>query len=610
MTVAVLAVTFDHLRGRPDSYTVPLRYNGTVPVLLPEWRIGQRLPSVAAYRIDRLPPMADVLVQLGASPDEPRLQEIRAVAAPAPAACLSMPPLVEGLEPQVAGFGGDGLAGPLAFRFATDSLRAGVGLGTVDWIWQARAGAGEPWRDIAVTSHRLYSLLRAPTAPWRTEPGSPAGPVLPRTDLLDFACAWAWGATTAREVADAVTRAVHGLGGRTFIYDALVGAPHYTLLGAQLLLCDALVERLLGGPGTGPLVNCSDCASIVSTMANLLGADLWQSKMGLVGQGFPLNPVRGIGVADWSRLSGAFVFHEVAWSGDARAEDPVWDACLELDGDRSPARPPHRPVLPAGERFAHEYRDWLAAARGRNLCLPQPSLRMRRPVDPGAAAPLPVLQPQLQAAAAARLKDAGQGHEPSREVMYFDGMFPFASALPDWRMTGGTAARSAAPSPGLSAGTRSSVTRWTARGDRRQAIRIETTETASHRDAAALALRFASEVEHGGLVPWRRGAPGESALMRRDGAFAFFTRGNLICAATTVGPRPAPVLAVLAGLDRWMTAAGVAMEAVAGQVPGGWTRWTFPGDLGAAVDPGLSALGPQVLSSARRHVVMPERIAP
>ena len=61
------------------------------------------------------------------------------------------------------------------------------------------------------------------------------------------------------------------------------------------------LERLKGGLGNGIYVNCTDCATITSTFANALGADLWQSRMeppaGSLSFGFDLNPMLGIGSA-------------------------------------------------------------------------------------------------------------------------------------------------------------------------------------------------------------------------------------------------------------------------------------------------------------------------
>jgi hypothetical protein len=208
---------------------------------------------------------------------------------------------------------------------------------------------------------------------------------LPWTEVLDVACTWAGGASTADDAAQRITRTVHDLGAHLVQYDCLAvtdgpGAPHYSLL---LFQCTAFLQLLRGAPGNGHLVNCSDCATVVSTFANALGCDLWQSTMGF---NFVLNPTRSIGFDVWLNGCGfgAFTMHEVAWSGATDAADPVWDACLELNGNFNPSVPPFVPLLAVNMRFGLPgqglYRDRLAAPAGRFNCNPLPQTRQRRPV--------------------------------------------------------------------------------------------------------------------------------------------------------------------------------------------------------------------------------------
>jgi hypothetical protein len=130
-------------------------------------------------------------------------------------------------------------------------------------------------------------------------------------------------------------------------------------------------------------VNCSDCASIVSTFANALGCDLWQSRMGWF---FGLNPMLGIGSSVWQPACGwtSFSYHEVAWEGNCLAANDVYDACLQVDGDADPTAAPHVPLLPQDLRFGNPgdllYRDRLATPAGRPNCNPQPATRQRRKV--------------------------------------------------------------------------------------------------------------------------------------------------------------------------------------------------------------------------------------
>lgn len=151
--------------------------------------------------------------------------------------------------------------------------------------------------------------------------------------------------------------------------------------------CTAFLERLHGGVGNGQYVNCSDCATFTSTFANILGCDLWQSRMG--GQGFDLNPILAIGSDTWypgcqSWPVPGFSYHEVAWTGSCTEADNVFDSCLQVDGDADPTTAPHVPLLPTNLQFGTPgsgyYRDRLATPPTRTSCAPAPMTRTRRTV--------------------------------------------------------------------------------------------------------------------------------------------------------------------------------------------------------------------------------------
>ena len=137
---------------------------------------------------------------------------------------------------------------------------------------------------VGSASHRLYLPLATPTAPW-----SPPYWVA----AFDFACGWASGATTQDQAAGLVTEHYNGSG--MISYDTTDGATFYGISTFEL---GEMLERLTGGPGLGGLVNCTDSANTVTTLSNLLGSDLWESRMAetadLAG-GFELNPIIAIG---------------------------------------------------------------------------------------------------------------------------------------------------------------------------------------------------------------------------------------------------------------------------------------------------------------------------
>ena len=111
------------------------------------------------------------------------------------------------------------------------------------------------------------------------------------------------------------------------------------------------------------------------------GCDLWQSRML---SGFALNEILAIGSAIWQTACGwgSFNYHEVAWLGGCTQNDPVWDACLQVDGDADPTTAPHTPMLPVnlvfGATGAGLYRDRLCTPAGR----PGPNTGTRYPHTP------------------------------------------------------------------------------------------------------------------------------------------------------------------------------------------------------------------------------------
>jgi hypothetical protein len=132
-------------------------------------------------------------------------------------------------------------------------------------------------------------------------------------------------------------------------------------------------------------VNCTDSANTVSTLANLLGCDLWQLRMQ---SSFQLNPMIAIGFTAWAiPFSGSFSYHEVAWKGACTQSDNVFDGCLKVDGDANPTTAPHTPLLATnmlfGDCAALNYRARLCppTPTGCARCIPAPlTTRQRRPI--------------------------------------------------------------------------------------------------------------------------------------------------------------------------------------------------------------------------------------
>jgi hypothetical protein len=157
-----------------------------------------------------------------------------------------------------------------------------------------------------------------------------------------------------------------------------------TNYGSGPYLLSEMLDRLNGGVGLGKFVNCTDSANTVSTLADLLGCDLWQSRMGW---GFDLNPILAIGAPTlnpWPNWTN-FNYHEIAWKGACLENDRMFDGCLMVDGDSDPTSTPHAWLLPTnmvfGDCTAMNYRLRLSppGASGCGACQPQAaSTRQRR----------------------------------------------------------------------------------------------------------------------------------------------------------------------------------------------------------------------------------------
>ena len=428
MSADLLEIVFNHdaLGARSDAITV--RQDATQLAQMPEWRIdlGSAQRSAACYARDETGAgpifirarfrrrqatvnRVEVRARQTELPDIPpfwpfvpaavSLSDLAAAAwyqraawlwfsgvMPSPVLASANP--LGDVEPTTIEFGADGRSALELVRVTGTLREVPVGVYAVRWRWQCRARPQDQWSDIGVTNHTIYVTLAVPTRPWVQAPVHPANVQLPWVDVIDIACRWASGARTLDQAAERITRAVNGLGGPFIEYDcigpgaALLGSPHYTLVPG-VFDCSAFLERLRGGIGNGRYVNCSDCAAIVGTFANVLGCDLWQSKMGGP-LAFPLNPTRAIGSRVWQSACavGAFAIHEVAWKDRCLEDDDLYDACLELDADADPARGPHLPLLPANLPFgrpgAGQYRDRLVAPPGRGFCQPIPITRQRR----------------------------------------------------------------------------------------------------------------------------------------------------------------------------------------------------------------------------------------
>jgi hypothetical protein len=406
MSVTLEAIKFNHDPNSAKSDALNIRRNATQFIDVPEWRRGISVnpqDSLVAYAIKETKGQ-QITIQAKFRRRDSKIAtvQVRAVDPlinpPRPRGCLEV--LLWLLRRILRALFGNVLgevkartvsflpSGETAFEsFELKNVRlwsAGIGIRTTTWQWQYRLESNTPWIDIETSRHRVYSLLEVPKLPWQQTPYNAGNTQLPWTEVLDYACRWAFLMGSLDEAAARVTRNIYDLGPSVIEYDCPNGGSTHYSFGS--FNCTAFLERLNGGPGNGQYVNCTDCATIVSTFANILGCDLWQSRMQW---SFGLNPILAIGSAAWypgcqNWPSQGFSYHEVAWKGACTSEDNIFDGCLLVDGDADPTTAPHTPLLPTNMRFGlpgdGDYRDRLATPATRPNCEPAPSTKQRRMV--------------------------------------------------------------------------------------------------------------------------------------------------------------------------------------------------------------------------------------
>lgn len=419
MSVRLLAIKFNHDVNSATDDAFNIRKNGDEIVIVPEWRAGSTITepdSVAAYALQSTRGNR-ITIQAEFASDEPALTAvaIRAIQPPQPVPVLWLqsllsplrlsPPLYsyyfqlysalwQMLTPNPPNVLGEVKAALVTFQAGqsgfvplelqnTRIATVGVGIHPVIWRWQFRRNFLSPWVEFATTHHRIYTALDVPKLPWVQLPFDRRNTQLPWTQVFDHACSWSDGASSVDDAAGAVTRAVYGLGNGLLEYDCVgLSGPHYTasalVSSPPLFYCTNFLQRLRG-LYPDRYVNCVDCATIVSTFANILGCDLWQSRMGYF---FELNPTRAIGSRDWVSACGAdfFFMHEVAWKDECNDANQVFDACVEVPRNINPLI--LQPMLPINMVFGGPgdggYRDHLASAPGRAKCQPRPETRQHK----------------------------------------------------------------------------------------------------------------------------------------------------------------------------------------------------------------------------------------
>jgi hypothetical protein len=348
-------IKFSYGQSTGTVNALSIRQNFTTDVAVPEWVKGKTLPksSPVAYSITAVAgKIITIQASFAADPGAPAAIDVRADGGG----------VLGAIDPTTINIGAS------VPEFVTLSLAhhqigpSGILKQDIQWYWFYKSTDGT-WVSMGSSSHRVYVVLDTPFLPWLQPPTPPTSVTqLPWVDALDQACVWAGGKLNPLDAATAVTQAVNSNLGLT--YDVSHGASKYTqAVGpTSWFLCTAFLAFINQQPeGKGNVVNCTDCATIVSSFANLLGCQLAAAVMASPG-GFLCNKIIAIGGGTlWNYPfppANRFAYHEVAWTGAFKHGDQIFDACLQADHSDNPwdwtnLALPHTPLLPANEIFTN-----------------------------------------------------------------------------------------------------------------------------------------------------------------------------------------------------------------------------------------------------------------
>ncbi|WP_440947633.1 LamG domain-containing protein [Methanosarcina sp. T3] len=348
-TVNLASISFDHDPTGASVEALTIRHNFGSNISVPEWIPSKTLPEEApcAYVINAVSgKIPTIKVVLNISTATPRSISIRATGGG----------ILGAINPVTVNFGSSTTV-EKELPLSNHTLAVG-GIQSADviWNWQYQVD-DSAWINMASTSHRVYVTLSAPTAPWQQTPDR-TNLNLPWTDVLDYACDWAKGAKSIDEILSLITIKVNS--GINLEYDDFMGKSYYTIIfmGMNLFQCTQFIDFLKTNVGNGKNVNCTDCATIVTTFGNILGADACEavisdSKPPV--DGFLCNQILAIGKTTWKVPFGiGFSYHEVVWTGAGSSLiDNLYDACLRYPIDDDPWKidPNHKAGLPVKVPF-------------------------------------------------------------------------------------------------------------------------------------------------------------------------------------------------------------------------------------------------------------------
>ena len=211
----------------------------------------------------------------------------------------------------------------------------------------------------------IYFIPHKPNLPWMVSGNEPNYDKTqnPWIDALDMLLEW--GVKNKNDVVEIAIQITEHVNLNLNLKYATNNKGRSSVTSGDIFDCSIFISNLANlKPDKIPPVNCTDCATVVSTFANLLGANLYQTRFGGYSlAGFDCNKVIVIGETSWKYpfedIGGkGFSYHEIAFLGERVYTNKIFDACLKVN--QNAANNPNASkvaLLPSNQQFA-ALSDW------------------------------------------------------------------------------------------------------------------------------------------------------------------------------------------------------------------------------------------------------------
>ncbi len=559
MNVALEAIQFNHDQTSATTDAFNIRRNETEPVILPEWRRGASvLPehSPAAYAIrETRGHILTIKAKFRSTDATDHKIRVRAVQARAerrqalgcsplsfllrlfsPVQSVRRGNILGAVKERQIEFDATGETGYETFELQDVELwRAGISVSNTEWRWQFRAKPSDHWTDFALTRHRIYTVLGIPGCPWEQTPYNDGNTQLPWADALEFACDWAAGAHDPDDAASIVTQNIYDLGLRGVIYS---GSPFYSCPNFN---CTEFLDLLRGGMNAASMMNCSDCATAVSSFANLAGCNLRQLQLGP--SDFQTKPIKLLGFPQES--PDEFLGHEVAWKGNVTEDGQLFDACLQVDGDDQPEAPPFVALLPANIPFGRTGEKHYRFRLSPDLFLKPDTLSCRK-IGYSVEGDCRHLDPSLLGFLKLRYDYAAWSNlAPQVRLPSVDYDFLASQLLPEWTL------KLPVQQPKFAGSIKAFQSLWLFPADTEVLVRLDLAEWKTSHEAREFMLRELGEFHLLRRVKRLSHPPiGDVSFVEAGDVSILFARSQLVFLVRSAGRKPIPVRQIATGIDK------------------------------------------------------------